>query len=825
MSLTSLLNIIRTPERTQEFLFTPPYLRIAPAILSRKGQPYSSLEQLAGKTVIIPDGFFYQEFVRQNFPQIKIVPAANTRAAIEAVAEQQADAALGEKAVLSYLVGQEGAAALVISSELNLLDPELALARMATRKNTPILAELLTKAIDSIGLEDRRALERKWLGDQAVVAGQWARAELSDAERVWLDQHPNIRLGVNPNYPPFDFLDERGVFSGVSAEYVDLIAKRLGIAMTVVPDLSWNEAVEGVKTGRVDMVVGIKQTEDRRQFLDFTPDYLTFPMVIMTREAHPMIVGLADLRGRTLALSQGYAVDQEVTRRFPDINQRLYGTLADALMAVKRGEADATILNLGTASYLMAKYAISGLVVAAPAGLEEARSAFGVRKDWPELGPIMSKVLASITPQEEAAIRSKWITAPYDEREATKRAKRLAFQIAGVAGVLILAFLLWNYRLKRQVRERRRAEEIVAAKEAELRGMFERSPVSVIITNPEGAVRYANSSWLRLFQISKDELPGFRAENLHFDPARRLEFVKSLRQSGSVRDVEFTVKRRDGEPVHVVLSADLYNYRGETCIVSWFIDITERKATEQALAEAERQLRDTTDNIPGAVFQLRMTQDGRRSYTFVSGGLLELAGISAAEALRDNGGVWRLIFDEDKPALERAIAVSITTLKTITHDFRIRGPDGSVRWIRTSAVPRPEADGAVIFNGYWFDVTQQREMEEALEQAKAAADFGQRSQEHVPRVDEPRNPHPDERRARHAGTAQPVPARRRAAPAARCRSRSPAIRCCGSSTTSSIFPRSRRASSISAPRRHRSHNWSTASGKSTWGRPAARTSY
>jgi ABC-type amino acid transport substrate-binding protein len=77
--------------------------------VSHTGQPYSNLAQLAAKTVVIPDGFFYQEFVRQNFPQTKIVPAANTHAAIKAVAGQQADAALGERAVLSNFVRQESA--------------------------------------------------------------------------------------------------------------------------------------------------------------------------------------------------------------------------------------------------------------------------------------------------------------------------------------------------------------------------------------------------------------------------------------------------------------------------------------------------------------------------------------------------------------------------------------------------------------------------------------------------------------------------------------------------------------------------------------------
>jgi two-component system sensor histidine kinase/response regulator len=972
--LDVLLNIIRTPAREQDFLFTPPYVRIAPAILSRRDQRYESLEQLSGKTVAIPNGFYYQDFVRRNYPQVKILATPNTLGAIRAVANREADAALGAKAALSYAIGQEMVPGLAIAAEPNLSDPELALARMAVRKDNPILAGILTKATDAIGLEDRRALDRKWLGDQTDAAGQWARAGLTDAEQVWLAQHPQVRLGVNPNDPPFDFLTNKGIFSGVSADYVDLIAKRLGIAMTVVPGLIWTEAVAGAKTGRVDVVVGIKQTEQRGNFLDFTPDYQTFPIVILTRESHAMIAGLADLRGKRLALVDGYAANEEIKRRYPQIRQVLYGTPGDALVAVKRGEADAAVLNLGTASYLTAKYTLSGVVVAAPAGLEDSEWTFGVRKDWPELTGIIGKALASITPQQEGAIRAKWITALVDARLATEQAERLATQIASVAAVVILAIVLWNYRLKRQVRERRHAEEIVTAKEAELRDMFERSPVAVVIVNSRGTVRYANTSWLNLFQRSRDDLPTLHIEELHNDPGQRGVVLDGVQQFGSVRDVELVGKRRDGTRVDVLVSADSYKYEGEPCIVGWFIDISERKSSEQIieeaeaqlraaldnmsdglymvdkdwniqivneryreylgfpdgvmnrgqplsdsiryralrgdygsgdpavlvgqriaairsgalarvedavcgrildtrrgptaeggfvtvvrditeqkqaqqalaeteeqlrtaldnmsdglymvdrdgivqivnqkyreylslpdefmrkgdsirramryaaargdygpgdveelierrlalvrkgaldqgeeqvggrtlelrrtrtqaggyvsvvrdtternraeqeLAEAERQLRDTANSVPGAVFQLRIATDGSRAYTFMSDGVFTLTGVTAEEAQRDYDALRPLVFDDDKLALDQAYADAIVTLDAMTHDFRVRRPDGSVGWIEVRAVPRRAPDGATIFNGYWVDVTRQREIEEALARAKAEAD-------------------------------------------------------------------------------------------------------
>ena len=57
---------------------------------------HHDLDKLAGKIVTMPDGYVYGDFLRRNFPQVKILTISNTLAAIEAVQSQQADAALGD---------------------------------------------------------------------------------------------------------------------------------------------------------------------------------------------------------------------------------------------------------------------------------------------------------------------------------------------------------------------------------------------------------------------------------------------------------------------------------------------------------------------------------------------------------------------------------------------------------------------------------------------------------------------------------------------------------------------------------------------------------
>ena len=846
--LDVMLNIVRTPEREQYLSFTPPYARNPSAIVSRKDKPYHSLEQLFDKTVAVPKGFFSEELLKREYPRIKLQVLRDAPATMEAVSRGEADAAIGDVAVFNYLTTNRHVGNLALSPELDLWNPELALARMAVRKDEPMLASILAKGIDAIGAEDRRALEEKWLSNDRVFDVPWAQANLTDAELAWLADHREMRLGVHESYPPFESVDGKGAFTGMTADYVSLIAKRLSVTMKPMIDIPWRDAIEAVKQARVDMLAAFTPLAERKQFVNFSNTYLVFPVVILTREGHSLIAGLADLSGEPVAFPAGFATFDEIKERFPEVRLEIAAGPLEALRAVADGTAEATVMNLGTASYLIGQNNIRGLVVAAPAGLTAPGLAFGVRKDWPELVPILNKVLGSITAKEEARIRGKWITAPYDTRLAAERAHQTLIQVLAAAGIIAVAVLLWIIWLKRQARQRQREAAGVAAKEAELREMFEGSPVSVVIVNLEGVVRYANPSWLKLFQLSKEELSGLHVETLYMNPAQRAEIIETVKQVGSVRDIEFAAKRRDGVPIYVLLSADLHKYQDEMCTISWYIDrterhaadkiikeaeeqlrmaldnmsdglymvdrdfnvvivneryreylgypngvmnrgeplrdsmvyrarrgdygpgdpdtlidrrlaairsgglahmedvvcdrildtrrtptaaggfvtvvrdVTEQKQAERALAEAERQLRDTTNNVPGAVFQLRVAPDGGRAYTFMSDGVLELSGVPAEKARRDFHLLQQLVFDEDKPLLDHAVGYAIATLTPITHDFRIRRPDSGVRWMEMRAVPRQEPDGAIIFNGYWVDVTQQREMEDALAQAKTEAD-------------------------------------------------------------------------------------------------------
>ena len=164
--LDVMLNIVKTPDRQTYMLYTRPYVDNPNTILSRRDAPYDSLEQLFGKTISVPKGFFYEEILKRDFPRIKLHLVKDTLDAMKAVTFGEADAALGELAVFNYLKTRHLITDLVLSGEVGMGDLEYALLNIATRKELPLLVSILDKALQSVTLDEHSAIRDRWVGVQ-----------------------------------------------------------------------------------------------------------------------------------------------------------------------------------------------------------------------------------------------------------------------------------------------------------------------------------------------------------------------------------------------------------------------------------------------------------------------------------------------------------------------------------------------------------------------------------------------------------------------------------------------------------------------------------
>ena len=95
-------------------------------------------------------------------------------------------------------------------------------------------------------------------------------------ELTFMENHKEIRIGVDPKFVPFEFLNKQGEYSGIAADVLDIISSRTGLVFKNNPDLNWVETIEKAKEKSIDLLPIVGYSEERAQYLTFLKPYLHF---------------------------------------------------------------------------------------------------------------------------------------------------------------------------------------------------------------------------------------------------------------------------------------------------------------------------------------------------------------------------------------------------------------------------------------------------------------------------------------------------------------------------------------------------------------------
>ena len=241
---------------------------------------------------------------------------------------------------------------------------------------------------------------------------------LSDEEKEWLADHPIITVHNEMNWPPFNFnLD--GKPKGYSIEYMNLIAKKLGIKIEYLSGYTWDEFLGMIKNKELDVMLNMVETTDRKKYILFTPTYAKNPNVIVSPKSL-QIDDIEDLFGKTISMPRGFFYVEIIQKNYPEINIELSGSIMESLKAVSIGKVDATMGKQAVVSYIIKENMMTNLAISGEASLGEPNLQnlhIGVRDDWPLLQSAITKAMKSISSVEKSKLQDKWITSVKGSRE------------------------------------------------------------------------------------------------------------------------------------------------------------------------------------------------------------------------------------------------------------------------------------------------------------------------------------------------------------------------------------------------------------------------
>jgi putative nucleotidyltransferase with HDIG domain len=310
-----------------------------------------------------------------------------------------------------------------------------------------------------------------------VFYSQYNRPDiLTTEERSWLKEHPDIRLAPDPYSPPLEYFDSNGQYTGMIADYYQLLEKKLGVKISYVQFKSWEEVIEKTRSGEVDGMTAAQVTPERSTYLLFSQAIIDIPNVIIVSNKTTGNLRFEDMTGMTLVVTKGNALDEYVAANYPKIKRVTVKDDLEALKQVSFNQSDATVMNAAIATYLIEKQGFTNLRVAGDTG-KSNQMAIATRKDQPILNNILEKGMASISEDERAVIFSKWLRLG-NTSIINKDTLMLIGVLASVLLIAILFFILWNVtlqgRVRRQTEELERELEERNRVEEKIKGQVER---------------------------------------------------------------------------------------------------------------------------------------------------------------------------------------------------------------------------------------------------------------------------------------------------------------------------------------------------------------
>jgi diguanylate cyclase (GGDEF)-like protein/PAS domain S-box-containing protein len=510
--------------------------------------------------------------------------------------------------------------------------------------------------------------------------------QLSNEEKAWLQAHPQIRLAVDIAWPPFEYIDENRNYVGMAAEYIDLVAEKLGIEFVVEKEKPWSEMVEAVKNHELDMYSSVLETAQRREYVNFTRPYLSFPMVIVTSDKVTYVDGIRDLKNESVAVVKGYATQDLLEQNHPELDLYRFENLTEALQAVSLGKVFAYIGNIASVSETLKREGLTNLKVSGQTPYKFDLS-MAVRKDWPQMMPILQKALDSITPGQHDEIYQNWIKLRY-EYEADYS---FIWKVLLGVGVGVVLILIWNRRLRHEVTRRTEAENKLQLAHQRLELGLRGGDLGLWDWNIRTNAIQINERWLTMLGLPADRSEidfDFWSGLLHEDDrsAVKTSVERLLNRDVELYDEEFRLLSTSGDYRWIRSRGQIVEFKdnGEPIRVAGVHqDITELKKARVELEQAHKQLMKYVQIVDEYV--ITSSTDDKGLITYASEAFCKISGYAQEELI---GHSHSLLRHEDMPdALYKDLWSTIKRGHTWEGEIKNRKKNGDYYWVHAYISP------------------------------------------------------------------------------------------------------------------------------------------
>lgn len=106
-----------------------------------------------------------------------------------------------------------------------------------------------------------------------------------------------LRVGVNPLFWPFSFINDKGERVGVDLDIARLLAEGMKVKLKIIVPNTFDELVPMLVSGDIDIIIAaMSRTFDRAQQVDFTVPYFKTGVTILLNRATGYEIGIGEAK-------------------------------------------------------------------------------------------------------------------------------------------------------------------------------------------------------------------------------------------------------------------------------------------------------------------------------------------------------------------------------------------------------------------------------------------------------------------------------------------------------------------------------------------------
>ena len=268
-----------------------------------------------------------------------------------------------------------------------------------------------------------------------------------------------------------------------------------------------------------------------------------------------------------------------------------------------------------------------------------------------------------------------------------------------------------------EITEQKISEQKIIESEKLQKTLLENVSAGIMIIDPKTRIiETVNKYAMELIGLKNDEIIGQKCHRFvcpdHVDCC-------SICDKGQIVDnSDKVLLRPDGKEIPILKTVKHIFIDGKEKLIESFVDISEKKATENLLKKSADLLENLSRQIPGVIYQYQIKPDGSGCFPFASEHIKDIYGVAPEEVKEDATPVINNLHPDDKDRVIQKILESKNTLEKWDDEYRVILPQKGEKWVRGVAQPELLEDKSVLWHGYIYDITEIKEEQIEMKRLK-----------------------------------------------------------------------------------------------------------